>query len=88
MRQSTLDLIDSELRDSYLSYQKMTYENREKIFTHSIRVDPWWSGEKHEKIKQYQLDWSPLYKYSVQPDLDEIISTEDIGIYLLLNRMK
>jgi hypothetical protein len=50
MRQSTLDLIDSELRREYNRYQGFPYEDRYKIFTTDMRLDPYWSSTKFQSI--------------------------------------
>lgn len=82
IKQKTLDLLDSELRDKNNKYLKYDYEDRFKIFSHDWRIDPDWSEKKYTAINKYGLKWSKPFKYSKHPDLDKIIKSNDSGIYI------
>ncbi|MDZ4147052.1 MAG: hypothetical protein U1C58_02085 [Flavobacteriaceae bacterium] len=86
IKQTTLDILDSQLRGKYDAYLKMDKEDRYGIFSRKpIRIDPWWSNLKYQEIKDevVNLNWSKPIKYSDLVDFKTLITEEDKGIYLL-----
>ena len=82
IKQRTLDLLDSDLRKHETKYKNMDYDDRFKIFSHEIRIDPYWSTKKFIEISKYNIQWNSPLKYSDFPNLDTIIKDNDIGLYM------
>jgi len=82
MKQATFDLLDSELRAGYDKYLNLDHEDRYKLFTHQITIDPYKSKERYNSLIPFSLTWSIPHKYSAQLDLNTIIPSNDPGIYI------
>ncbi len=82
--QATLDLLDADIRNDVARYNSYPFKDRHKLYSHSIRIDPFWSNSKTAEIKP--LIWSEYYKYSEHPNFEKIIKTNDIGIYIMYVR--
>lgn len=88
MKQSTFDILDSELRRGYNKYQTMAFVDRYNSYTFDIRIDPKWSEKKYEKLKTYGLNWSDPFKYADLKSPEDIIATDDTGVYLFFVKPK
>ena len=90
LKQETLDLLDSEIRNDYDRYKGYPYKDRYKLFTHpTVRIDPFWAGKVYtDEISKYidNFKWSNPVRYSEYPDFKSIIATEDIGIYIVIGK--
>lgn len=82
--QATLDLLDADLRAKATHYKDLPFDDRQKLFTHPIRIDPYRSEEKYPKIPK--LKWSKKYKFSDHPNFERIITSKQIGIYVMYIR--
>ncbi|SFQ07455.1 hypothetical protein [Parafilimonas terrae] len=79
--QATLDLLDADIRKDVRRYNRMPFKDRHKIFSHEIRIDPYWCNKKFQQIPV--LNWSADFKFSSHPDFQQIITTNDIGVYIM-----
>src|SRR5438034_1347998 len=84
IKQATLDLLDADLRKDVERYNKYPFKDRHKIFSHSIRIDPFWSNKKFSHITT--LTWSDHFKFSEHPNFEKIIKSDDIGVYIMYVR--
>jgi hypothetical protein len=82
--QATLDLLDADLRAESNRYNNYPFKDRHKIFSHAIRIDPFWSNQKNAQITA--LNWSAQYRYADHPNFEQIINTNDIGVYVMYVR--
>lgn len=83
--QATLDLLDASLRTEEQRYRSYPYKDRYKLFNHWIRIDPDWSDQKFAQIPP-SISWSQPYKFADHPNFEQLITSEDIGIYLMFVR--
>jgi len=88
IRQKTYDLLDLRLRTEYKRYRKLPGKDRYKLLSHTKYIDPVWSDLKFKEIKKFSLKWSTSIKYSSEPDLDTIITSNDPGIYFFYVKPK
>ncbi len=84
IKQATLDLLDSELRNETSNFKSLSYTNRLKLFTFGLRIDPLRSQEYFDRISANDLKWNEPIKYSSKPNLDNIIKDNEVGIYLFV----
>lgn len=83
MIQATLDLFDSELRNSTNHYIQMNNDDRLKLLKFDIRIDPIHSDKYFNKINNCNLEFKDPIKLSEKPDLSQI-SDDLCGIYLFV----
>lgn len=85
IKQKTFDLLDAQLRTENEFYNKLDFDKRQVFYTHkTYRVDPWWANQKYNELKDETFNWSIPIKYSELKDFNNIIFSEDIGIYLFI----
>jgi hypothetical protein len=84
MKQATLDILDSELRRDYQRYQSMNYDDKYKLFSHHIYIDPLKSQTYYTDIVNHNLSWLGPIKYCSLPNLDNIITEDKSGIYFFV----
>ena len=86
IKQATLDLLDSELRRDYDKYNNYPYDDRLKLFSHSIRIDPYWSIQMLKGVNEDAFKWSEPIKFSDNPKFEELIESNEKGLYLFIVR--
>lgn len=86
IKQATLDLLDADLRKDVRRYNRYPFKDRHKIFSHTVRIDPYWSNKKFRQLRA--LSWSNDFKFSDHPNFEQIINSNDIGIYIMYVRPK
>ncbi|MDB5124833.1 MAG: hypothetical protein JWP94_2962 [Mucilaginibacter sp.] len=84
---ATFDILDKELTRDVSSYLAITDDYRWKNSQIEFQLDPSYWNEFYAKLKKHlgKFAWKE-FKYSVFPDLDKTITTDDIGIYLFVIR--
>jgi hypothetical protein len=84
---ATFDLLDKELSRDVLEFTSITDHYRWTNTAITFHVDPNYWTDYHKKISPYlpKLKWHEL-KYSEHHDLNKVIKTKDIGIYLFVVR--
>ncbi len=84
MRQSTLDLLDSELRSSSARYSASSAQDRQKFFSLTFQADPvqWQARENY--FSGQNLQWIEFrYRDVVNAnDLDSRITSNSPGLYI------
>lgn len=91
MRHKTLDILDADLQADYDKYVNLDYEDRFKIFSHDIRIDPLHSEKKYLEIEPFlsKLNWKTVKYYEAcEQDLITEITDNSIGIYFFSVRPK
>lgn len=84
IKQSTYDLLDASLRRDVDRYKGYPYKDRYKIFSHNIKVDPYWCEKKYVEIPK--LEWVGPFKYSDFPNFEQIITSDSVGLYMMYVR--
>lgn len=84
IKQATLDLLDADLRSHVSRYKSYPYNDRYKLFSHFIKVDPDWSDKKYSQITGF--NWSQPFRFADHPNFEQIINSNLIGIYVMYVR--
>ena len=84
MKQSTLDILDASLRTDNNKYYSMSEEDRYALFTRKpVRIDPQKSDDIYPQINTANFTWSAPIKYSSFPDFKSLITSNQIGNYIM-----
>lgn len=83
MRQETLDVLDAYFIDKMSRFKNLLPTDRRAIFTNEFVIDPFHWEEHFPTIQTYNLKWSE-FKYNSKPDIDNLITSTDTGIYLFI----
>lgn len=83
----TFDVLDKELTGEVKSFNSIIEDYRWNNSGIEFHIDPQYWEEYYQKVKKYlpKLKWEEL-KYSKFPDLNKVITTNDLGIYLFVIR--
>ncbi len=83
----TFDVLDKELSLDEKTFKAIPEEYRWDSTSTAFQIDPQYWEEYYLKVKKYlpKISWKEL-KYSKFPDLNKVIKTNDIGIYLFVIR--
>ena len=82
--QATYDILDSSLREGQKKYHAYDNIDRQKMYSHWLRVDPHRADEKYQLVPK--LTWEGPYRYCEMPDFEQLINSEKIGIYIMYTR--
>lgn len=80
MKQATLDLLDVELRKESSRFKNYPFNVRFKLYRKEFLLDPANWEKYYPQVNKYTYDWKEL-KFSELQNLDDIIDSEEPGIY-------
>lgn len=89
MKTETLDILDADLQAHYNKYATMSYDDREKLFTHNILVDPARSEEywRENRSQLEALSWTTVrYCEAAKNGHIDDLDKHRIGIYVFIAR--
>jgi hypothetical protein len=85
IKTSTFDLLDAEFTSEVTDYLSIKDKHRYSISNETFNLDPTYWQDYYKKINDFKCTFSwDEFKLDSRPDLNTLIPTNDIGIYMFI----